>query len=98
MYSPKDGNSWWADYVAAIPECASVANSTDTFSCLKTANVASLIDAAYAGKRFQPVLDGPGGLIPNFPSKLSYGSPLPLLVGSKKDEGTVSVLMSPVVG
>ncbi|KAH8824544.1 extracellular triacylglycerol lipase precursor [Flagelloscypha sp. PMI_526] len=92
LYSPKDGNTWWADYVAAIPECASVANSTDTLSCLKTASVASLKSAVNAGKRFQPVLDGPGGLIPNFPSKLSYGSPLPLLVGSNKDEGTLFTL------
>ncbi|KAH8836160.1 extracellular triacylglycerol lipase precursor [Flagelloscypha sp. PMI_526] len=89
LFSPKDGNSWWADYVTAIPECASVANSTDTFNCLMTADVSSLMNAVYSGKRFEPVLDGPGGLIPNFPSKLRYDSPLPLLVGSNKDEGTL---------
>ncbi|KAH8824530.1 extracellular triacylglycerol lipase precursor [Flagelloscypha sp. PMI_526] len=96
IYTPKDGNTWWADFVRAVPECAAVADSTDTFTCMKQANSTSLLNAVYSGRRFQPVMDGPGGLIPDFPSQVPYTSAMPLIVGSNKDEGTLFVPVAEV--
>ncbi|KAH8824528.1 extracellular triacylglycerol lipase precursor [Flagelloscypha sp. PMI_526] len=91
VFTPKDGNTWWADFVRAVPECAAVADSTDTFTCMKQVNSTSLLNAIFSGQRFLPVIDGPGGLIPDFPSRVPYKSAMPLLAGSNKDEGTLFV-------
>jgi hypothetical protein len=89
IFSAEDGNEDWAAFVSAIPECASTANSSDTFSCLQQVNTTSLREAISAGDRFQPVMDGPGGLIPNWPSQVPILSDIPLLIGTNKDEGLI---------
>ncbi|KAF7316247.1 Carboxylic ester hydrolase [Mycena indigotica] len=38
---------------------------------------------------FNPVIDGPGGVLPDLPSKLVPRSRIPVIVGSCKDEGTL---------
>lgn len=87
IFSAEDGNEDWAAFVAAIPECASTANSSETFSCLRQVDTTSIVNALGAGVRFQPVLDGSNGLIPDWPSQLPILSDIPLLLGTNLDEG-----------
>ncbi|KAF8890728.1 Carboxylesterase [Infundibulicybe gibba] len=61
----------WQAFVAAVPECASLAMSSDTFDCLRAANSSTLLQAlTTAGilantTLFTPVIDGPGGVLPH---------------------------------
>ncbi|PSS22636.1 hypothetical protein PHLCEN_2v3063 [Hermanssonia centrifuga] len=66
----------WASFVNATPECSGTGES-DTFSCLRRANLSTLVDSfnsvltsGLQSFPFAPVLDGPGGLIPALPSDL----------------------------
>ncbi|KAL0578840.1 hypothetical protein V5O48_003164 [Marasmius crinis-equi] len=89
----------WTNFVAGVPECASVANSSNTFDCLRTANTSSIfmgLEAAIAEAdeqfAFDPTLDGPGGFLPERPSKLwekGQFARLPFITGTNLDEGTV---------
>ncbi|CAK5266221.1 unnamed protein product [Mycena citricolor] len=90
----------WSLFVGAVPSCASLAGSNSTFSCLRqNATSAELLSGflatmSQANDRFpwDPVIDGPGGLIPELPSlMLAKGefSKLPFIAGTNMDEGTV---------
>jgi len=77
-----------------IPSCAT-ATPDNTFSCLISAN-SSGFPAALAASMpielfpFHPVLDGPGGIVGDYPAeRLSRGAGgrVPLLVGTNLDEG-----------
>ncbi|KAJ6625127.1 esterase 1 [Mycena sp. CBHHK59/15] len=93
----------WQNFVSGVPSCASTATSGSTFECLRDANTSDVflgIDAAMAeanansGFPWDPVLDGPGGLIPDLPSvllKRGQFARLPFITGTNEDEGTVFI-------
>ncbi|KAJ7448264.1 esterase 1 [Mycena galericulata] len=91
----------WQNFVAGVASCASLAKSGSTFDCLRDANSSELsqgIAAAIAEAPelipWFPVLDGPGGLIPDHPSvllKRGQFARLPFIMGNNLDEGTLFV-------
>ena len=80
-----------------MPECANDVGSNDTFSCLRRADLETLVDAtseAYARSSeqfpFQPAIDGSGGLLPGLPSgfwERGEFARIPFLAGTCQDEG-----------
>ncbi|KZT41184.1 esterase 1 [Sistotremastrum suecicum HHB10207 ss-3] len=98
LQTASSGTGLWQTFAQAVPECAS-ANLNNTFGCLKTASVEEIIaatniaaEAANDQFPFVPVIDGEGGLIPDYPSTLqSQGrfSRIPFIAGTNLDEGTV---------
>ncbi|KAF8961997.1 esterase 1 [Flammula alnicola] len=90
FYGPERNEAGWQQFVASIPECATLVNTTNTFECIRSANSTALLSAVAAtGSGFQPVIDGPNGLIPDRPSQLVTKSHLPTIIGSNLDEGAV---------
>ncbi|KAF7343272.1 Carboxylic ester hydrolase [Mycena venus] len=89
----------WQNFVSAVPSCASTAKSGSTFGCLRTANTTEIfagLSAAMAEATeefpWDPVLDGPLGLIPDLPSVLfqrGHFARLPFIAGTNQDEGTL---------
>jgi len=77
-----------------VPSCAT-ATPNNTFSCLVSANSSDFPAALNASLAiepfpFRPVLDGPGGILSDYPAKrLSRGAGgrVPLLIGTNLDEG-----------
>ncbi|KAL0578841.1 hypothetical protein V5O48_003165 [Marasmius crinis-equi] len=100
-HTPEFREDDWTNFVAGVPGCTSVANTNNTFDCLKTANSTSLlsgiqtaIDKSDELFAFSPTLDGPGGFLPERPSKLwekGQFARLPFIAGNVLDEGTVFV-------
>ncbi|KAF8154292.1 esterase 1 [Crassisporium funariophilum] len=94
-FGPEHNEAAWQQFVAAIPSCASVANTTDTFDCIKKADSNALLQALTTASifgnstSFQPVIDGPGGLLPDRPSKVTPKAHLPSMIGSNLDEGAL---------
>ena len=82
----------------SIQACAS-ASPNNTFTCLRSASESDILAAINASLAiepypFRPVLDGPGGLLSDYPAKrLSRGAGgrVPLMIGTVLDEG-LSVL------
>ncbi|KAF9457905.1 esterase 1 [Collybia nuda] len=89
----------WQNFVSAVPECASLATSGNTFGCLRTANSSSILQGLQAALAeapelfaFDPTFDGPYGLFPDIPSKLfakGHFARLPFIAGTNLDEGTL---------
>ena len=77
-----------------VPSCAT-ATPDNSISCLKSVNASEFSVALNASLAietlpFQPVLDGPGGIVSDYPAKrLSRGAGgrVPLLIGTDLDEG-----------
>ncbi|KAF8147683.1 extracellular triacylglycerol lipase precursor [Crassisporium funariophilum] len=96
-YGPERSEAGWQQYVAAVPSCVSSVNTTGTIDCMRKADSASLLRALTLGgvgftngvTVFQPVIDGPGGLLPDRPSKVVPQGNLPSIIGSNLDEGTL---------
>uniref|UniRef100_A0A8H7XNH5 Carboxylic ester hydrolase n=1 Tax=Psilocybe cubensis TaxID=181762 RepID=A0A8H7XNH5_PSICU len=86
----------WTSFISAIPECASLANSTNTFDCLRgNVTTASLLQGFAASTTdvrtdltYFPTIDGPQGILPDLPTKLIPTARLPVILGSNLDEGT----------
>ncbi|KAJ7105293.1 extracellular triacylglycerol lipase precursor [Mycena epipterygia] len=88
----------WQNFVAGVPSCASKAKSGSTFGCLQNANTTEIFQGlsaamAEANEEFpwDPVIDGPGGIIPDLPSvlfKRGQFARLPFIAGTNLDEGT----------
>jgi len=95
------GQSNWQTFVGAVPECASMAQSTDTFQCLQTAQSSALQKAINSvpsiindSTPFPPTIDGPGGILPDLPSKIYFTgifARLPFIAGTNLDEGEENV-------
>ena len=87
----------WQKFVAGVPGCESVPNPNNTFDCLKNANSTSILSGIEAAIRasaevfpFHPTLDGPGGFLPDRPSRLferGTFARLPFIAGTNLDEG-----------
>ena len=91
----------WINFVGGVPSCASTANSSDTFDCLRKANssdiLAGLLTAIHESPElfaFSPTLDGPDGLYPEIASALlsqGHFARLPFIAGTNLDEGDHSL-------
>ncbi|ESK84656.1 extracellular triacylglycerol lipase precursor [Moniliophthora roreri MCA 2997] len=87
----------WTSFVKAVPECAALVGSNDTFDCLQSVNSSSILQGlvasiAEASELFpwSPAIDGPGGFIPDLPSRLfkkGIFARLPFIAGTNLDEG-----------
>lgn len=87
----------WQNFVSAVPSCASLAATDNTFDCLRAANstemfsgVVSAIANAPEEFGFDPTIDGPGGLFPDIAStflKSGHFARLPFIAGTNLDEG-----------
>lgn len=96
MYNATVREPAWSAFVNATPQCAG-ANPMDTFGCLQSADLSTLVSSLDKtlgiGSQefpFPPVIDGPGGLIPDLPSTLiSQGkfSHVSFIAGTVLDEG-----------
>ena len=90
FYGPERNEDIWQDFVASVPACASFVNTTNTFECLRSASPSSLLTAiSTIGSGFQPVIDGPGGIIPDRPSQVVPKTRIPTLTGTNLDEATL---------
>ncbi|KAJ7059262.1 extracellular triacylglycerol lipase precursor [Mycena amicta] len=99
LFTPERREIDWQHFVAGVPSCASLVNSSTTFACLQNANSSELLSGFAASLAeedetfpWDPVLDGPGGLIPDLPSvlfKRGQFARLPFISGTNLDEGTV---------
>jgi len=85
----------WAFFVNSTQACTR-ASPNNTFACLRSVSEPGILAAInatlanYAGP-FLPVLDGPGGLLSDYPAKrlsCGAGGRVPLLIGNVLDEGT----------
>ncbi|KAJ6586827.1 esterase 1 [Mycena vulgaris] len=93
----------WETFVRAVPECAGTLDSESrpTFACMRSVDSGALLDAlgiasGLIPEQFPwvPVIDGPGGLLPEMPSVLlekGKFSNLPCISGTTLDEATFFV-------
>ncbi|KAJ7615647.1 extracellular triacylglycerol lipase precursor [Mycena polygramma] len=98
LYTAERREDTWVTFARGVPSCASLAASGSTFECLRAANTTEIFDGYTAAMAagieqfpFQPVLDGPKGLIPDLPSVLferGQFAKLPFIAGTNLDEGT----------
>ncbi|KAJ7305388.1 extracellular triacylglycerol lipase precursor [Mycena albidolilacea] len=98
LYTPQRRETTWEKFVRGVPSCASLATSGSTFGCLRSANTTEIFDGLSAAMAagieqfpWQPVIDGPGGFIPDLPSvlfKRGQFARLPFIAGTNLDEGT----------
>ncbi|KAJ7491235.1 extracellular triacylglycerol lipase precursor, partial [Mycena latifolia] len=96
-----DSHRWepaWQTFVSSVPQCAGQTNTTHTFACMQRVSNTTLLleawaaaSALYGNMCFNPVIDGPGGLMVDLLSQVTPLSPLPVMIGSNKDEGTIFV-------
>ncbi|KAJ8080915.1 hypothetical protein PM082_017750 [Marasmius tenuissimus] len=86
----------WTSYVRAVPSCAEASSKLD---CLRlNANSDELYDAldragiTSSSFDWAAVLDGPGGLVPDYPSQLDIpsGGNIAIMYGDVLDEGTMA--------
>ncbi|KAF7325892.1 Carboxylic ester hydrolase [Mycena kentingensis (nom. inval.)] len=90
QYGPEHGVENWEAFVCAAG-CGSDFSEID---CLRRADVTEqdlLAGWAAAANElaFNPVVDGPGGVLPDLPSRLKPRSRIPVILGSCMDEGTL---------
>ncbi|KAJ6552243.1 esterase 1, partial [Mycena vulgaris] len=101
LFTPERREIDWQNFVGGVASCASKAKSGSTFGCLGNANTSEIFEGlsealAEADEMIPwvPVIDGPGGLIPDLPSvlfKRGQYARLPFIAGTNADEGTVFV-------
>ncbi|KAJ7118439.1 extracellular triacylglycerol lipase precursor [Mycena crocata] len=99
LFTPERREVNWQNFVRGIPSCASTATSGSTFGCLRDANTTEIFQGltaalAEADEEFpwDPVIDGPGGIVPDLPSvlfKQGHFARLPFISGTNQDEGTL---------
>ncbi|PPQ91811.1 hypothetical protein CVT25_000260 [Psilocybe cyanescens] len=95
-FLPGRNQDRWTSFVSAIPECASLANSTNTFDCLRgNFTTATMLKGVAASTTniptdltYFPTIDGPDGILPDLPTKLVPTAHIPVMLGSNLDEGT----------
>ncbi|KAF8145657.1 Alpha/Beta hydrolase protein [Mycena galopus ATCC 62051] len=97
LFPPACDEVDWETFVSGVPSCSDLATSRSTFDCLAQANTTEIFQGftlvtaeSTTLKPWPPVLDGPGGLIPDLPSALFNGGQfarLPFIAGTVLDEG-----------
>ena len=101
---PTDNEAAWRSFVRGIPECVPTIENSTTLECLRGLNNSSVLLAninpaeAYGASLFPfgPVIDGPGGVVPDLPSNLyAQGNCtlLPTISGNVLDEGAYCRLL-----
>jgi carboxylesterase type B len=95
LFKPDRNQGIWEKFVAAVPACAALAKSNDTFDCLRSVNASVILDASSAATSgslqqylWVPLLDGQ--LVPGLPSnvqKKGQFARLPVITGTNLDEG-----------
>ena len=100
----------WQSFVSGVPSCTQTATSGHTLDCLRHANSSDIAQGLRTYNptlsqlfplQFPPALDGPNGLIPDYPSKLLANGQfacVPFIAGTNLDEGEEIVLFSSGVG
>ncbi|KAF7370188.1 Carboxylic ester hydrolase [Mycena sanguinolenta] len=96
---PSDGQALWTSFLSMIPACANTSTTFNSFECLRNVSVDDIVNAQAAAVAttvvgWTPVIDGPGGFIPELPSKLmaeGHFSRIPFISGTNLDEGTLFV-------
>jgi hypothetical protein len=92
QYGPERGEAAWTAFVRSA--CGI---STPSNECLRSNNVSSenLVTAwttavanGFNPLAFNPVIDGPAGLLPGLPSQLLPQTRIPVILGSTLDEGS----------
>ncbi|KAJ6463699.1 extracellular triacylglycerol lipase precursor [Mycena vitilis] len=99
LLRPSDGQGLWKFFLSMIPACANLSATDNSFECLRAVPVDEIVTAhaaavATAVVGWTPVIDGPGGLIPELPSELvaeGHFSRVPFISGTNLDEGTLFV-------
>ncbi|EDR16111.1 extracellular triacylglycerol lipase precursor [Laccaria bicolor S238N-H82] len=84
----------WDGFVALVPSCADLVATNNTWDCIREAPVAEIFASLVnvetnTAAPFMPVLDGPDGFIPDYPSKLyakGHFAKLPFIAGTNLDE------------
>ena len=98
LFGPERNETTWKAFVNAVPQCASPLNTANTVECLREADSAAIITAfaaivsptsGFFDTSFFPNIDGPRGLLPDVPSKLTPISRLPIMIGNNRDEGKI---------
>ncbi|KAL0569134.1 hypothetical protein V5O48_012835 [Marasmius crinis-equi] len=94
----------WQNFVSLVTPCSNFANKTGALDCLRSKNVSTsdfiqaLIDAGFSieggSATWEPVLDGPDGLIPTYPSQTTVKAKFPVIIGNCLDEGTFMLSQS----
>jgi hypothetical protein len=91
----------WQNFVGNVSSCAAVANSGNTFSCLRNATTEQItaallqtvtvnVEDLFNSVIWSPTIDGPGGVLPDHPSRLyskGHFAKLPFIAGTDLDEG-----------
>ncbi|KAK7024892.1 carboxylic ester hydrolase [Favolaschia claudopus] len=96
---PSDGQALWTSFLSMIPACANTSSTHDSFDCLRSVPLDEIVQAQAAAVAntvvgWTPVIDGPGGFIPELPSELmarGHFSRIPFISGTNLDEGTLFV-------
>ncbi|KAL1750914.1 Alpha/Beta hydrolase protein [Schizophyllum commune] len=100
LKGPTVNEAAWQSFVKGIPECASTAGSGASLACLRSLNDSNSLlaninpfDDAYGEQLypFAPVIDGPGGVVPDMPSTVyakGEFAKIPTISGNVLDEGT----------
>jgi acetylcholinesterase len=102
LYNHTEREWAWQNFIKNIPSCAAGATSGKSFACLQNATEEELKTSYLEPKgpdfmkrgTWKPTLDeGPGSLVPDFPSRLYRQGrfvQMPLLSGTNLDEGATS--------
>ncbi|KAF7356201.1 Carboxylic ester hydrolase [Mycena venus] len=96
---PSEGQGLWTSFLSLVPACANTSTTFNSFECLRTVPVDVIVNAhatavATTVVGWTPTIDGPGGFIPELPSKLmakGHFSRIPFISGTNLDEGTLFV-------
>ncbi|KAF8212696.1 esterase 1 [Mycena galopus ATCC 62051] len=99
LFTPERHEVDWQNFVSGVPSCATTSYNGSTFGCLRAANTTEIFAGISAAMNetsaefpWVPVIDGPGGLIPDLPSallKCGQFARLPFIAGTNLDEGTL---------
>ncbi|KAJ7659591.1 extracellular triacylglycerol lipase precursor [Mycena polygramma] len=103
-FNASHGQVDWDHFIQAIPECHSALENSTSLDCIRQVGTDDILNAfgvatgqANALFPWYPTIDGPGGLIPDLPSKLfdaGHFARLPFISGTVLDEGSLFVSLS----
>jgi len=103
LFNASHGETAWQTFVSGVASCTQTATSGHTLDCLRRANSSdiapglrtSLLSSSQLYPLlFAPTLDGPNGLIPDYPSKiLPKGRFALFIAGNSLDEGEIILFL-----
>jgi len=101
LFNASHGETAWQTFVSGVASCTQTATSGHTLDCLRRANSSDIAPGLRTSLLsssdlyplfFAPTLDGPNGLIPDYPSKLfpqGRFARVPFIAGTNLDEGEI---------